>query len=108
MASTRRSWLQAERVLDIAKRTDAVGRGAQRRRVAVPARDGRADGWPAVPGDQDLGAAFEGILDEFRRRYVIGFTPRGVPAGGWHPLVVRIKGQRATTRARPGYLAGGG
>ena len=107
------SWLQAERVLDSAKRTDAVVYAVAVRSVAVsPFLREMAEQTGGrqftVDSTRDLGAAFEGILDEFRRRYVIGFTPRGVPAGGWHPLVVRIKGQRATTRARPGYLAGGG
>ena len=60
-----------------------------------------------VESTKDLGAAFAGILEEFRRRYVIGYTPRDVPASGWHPLVVRVKGQRGAVRARPGYLAGG-
>jgi VWFA-related protein len=52
-----------------------------------------------------LSETFTGILDEARRRYLISYTPRGVPAGGWHDLRVRLKRGRADVRARPGYFA---
>jgi len=55
----------------------------------------------------DLQKAFVGILDEFRRRYVLSFTPRGVSATGWHRLQVRVKGRRPAITARQGYMAGG-
>lgn len=78
-----------KRVLDIAKRTDAVVYSVAVRSVAVsPFLREMAEQTGGrqftVDSTRDLGAAFEGILDEFRRRYVIGFTPRGVPAGSWH------------------------
>jgi hypothetical protein len=34
----------------------------------------------------------------------VSYSPRGVPSGGWHRLQVRIKGRRATVRARAGYF----
>jgi len=58
-----------------------------------------------VERTQNLAATFLGVLDEFRRRYLVSYTPRGVPRTGWHPLEVRVKGRRATVKARPGYLA---
>lgn len=48
---------------------------------------------------------FARILEEFRQRYVLGYTPSGVRKGGWHRIDVRIKGRRLTVRARPGYQA---
>jgi hypothetical protein len=51
-----------------------------------------------IGSTRDLRAAFVGILDEFRQRYVLSYVPQGVPAGGWHELDVRV-------RARPGYMA---
>lgn len=46
------------------------------------------------------------VLQEFRQRYVISYTPQGVSRDGWHTLKVRVKSRGAAVRARPGYLAG--
>ena len=54
----------------------------------------------------NLSATFLGILDEFRHRYLVSYTPKGVAKDGWHKLEVRVKNRRATIKARPGYLAG--
>ena len=59
-----------------------------------------------IASTRDLSTAFLRILEEFRQRYVVSYTPRGVSRDGWHRLEVRLKGRRATIRARPGYLAG--
>lgn len=56
------------------------------------------------PGD-DPGPAFLEILREFRRRYIITFTPAGVDKEGWHTLEVRVDRAQARVRARRGYLA---
>ena len=48
------------------------------------------------------------MLEEFRRSYLVSYTPRGVDRNGWHRLDVRVKGRRVNVRARPGYLAGTG
>lgn len=105
------SWLRPAAVLDIAKRSDVVVYGVSVR--GAPASPFLRDLAEHTGGRQfevestrDLGAAFAGILQEFRQRYVIGYAPHGVPGGGWHPLTVRVKAQQATVRARPGYLAG--
>ena len=44
------------------------------------------------------------VLDEFRHRYVISYTPRGVERAGWYRLSVRVKKRGVNVRARPGYL----
>ena len=49
--------------------------------------------------------AFLDILQEFRRRYVITFTPTGVAPGGWHKLEVRTKRPGARVQARSGYFS---
>jgi len=54
----------------------------------------------------NLASTFLGILDEFRQRYLVSYTPKGVAKDGWHKLEVRVKNRRATVKARPGYLAG--
>ena len=103
------SWLTPEIVIETAKRSDVVVYG-----VAVGAgkpeflRDltsltgGRLY---EVDKTANLSAIFLEVLQEFRQRYLLSYTPRGVAKDGWHRLDVRVK-RRATVKARPGYLAG--
>jgi VWFA-related protein len=56
-----------------------------------------------VNGTRDLAATFRSIVEGFKQRYLIAYTPAGVPAKGWHPIEVRVKGRRAAVRARRGY-----
>ena len=53
----------------------------------------------------NLDAVFRGILEEFRQRYLIGFTPEGVARGdGWHTLEVKLaRGRKGEVHARAGY-----
>ncbi len=53
-----------------------------------------------------LGTMLAGIVNEFRQRYIVSYTPQGVPGAGWHPITVRVKGRRASITARRGYMAG--
>lgn len=55
--------------------------------------------------DADLRDTFVGILAEFRHRYVLTYEPTGVPAAGWHPIDVKLKGKRGKITARRGYFA---
>ena len=59
-----------------------------------------------IESTQDLSATFARILEEFRMRYLISYSPQGVSAGGWHRLEVRVRGRAASVKARPGYFAG--
>lgn len=106
------SWLRPEAVLDVAKRSDVVVYGVSVRGVPGSSFLGSlADQTGGrrfeIDSMRDLSAAFADVLEEFRTRYVIGYTPRGVADGGWHPITVRVKGRQVTVRARPGYLTGG-
>jgi len=50
---------------------------------------------------------FTEIIDRYRSRYVLSYTPTGVGRDdGWHKIEVTLKGQRATVQAREGYVAG--
>ena len=105
------SWLPAERVLDAAGRTDMVAyfvSAGEKRRGAFDRELTSLTGGSLIEiaSTKDLGATFVQILEEFRQRYIVSYTPRGVPKGGWHRLEVRVKGRRATVQARPGYHAG--
>lgn len=55
--------------------------------------------------NRDLGATFARVLEEFKTRYVLGYTPSGVARGGWHRVDVRLKNRKGTVTARRGYFA---
>jgi VWFA-related protein len=104
------SWLQAEDVLDIARRSDVVAYGVEigGGRTSFPRELSSATGGRliSIESTQDLSATFGTILNEFRLRYLISYSPQGVEAEGWHRLDVRVKNRSASVKARPGYLAG--
>ena len=104
------SWLSAETVLDTARRGDVIvyaveiGEGrASFTRALSEVTGGRLI---AIESTKDLAATFTRILEEFRMRYLISYSPQGVSAGGWHRLDVRVRGRGLTVKARPGYFAG--
>ena len=46
------------------------------------------------------------MVDEFRSRYLLIYSPRGVEAkGDWHKLTVRVRDRAARVQARAGYYA---
>jgi VWFA-related protein len=106
------SWLQPAAVLRGARRTDAVvyavsapGAGSTPKFIVdlCEATGGRL---LEVTSMEKLSATLLEVLQEFRQRYVISYTARGVASGGWHALQVRVKNRRVSVKARPGYLAG--
>jgi VWFA-related protein len=105
-----RSWLTAEGVLETAKRCDVVVYGVEvgRHKNSFPRELSGATGGRLIEieSTKDLNATFRGILEEFRQRYLISYSPQGVESGGWHRLDVRVRGRNVTVRARPGYLSG--
>jgi VWFA-related protein len=105
------SWLTPEIVLETERRTDVVVCGVSVAHTPDTfLRDITATtGGSLVNLDstENLDQTFVRLLDEFRQRYLVTYSPHGVSAGGWHRLDVRIKGRRVAVKARPGYLAGG-
>ena len=53
---------------------------------------------------ETLRDTFVRVINEFRTRYLLTYTPRGVEGSGWHPIEVKLKGRRGTVVARRGYL----
>ena len=105
------SFLSPDVVLQSARRADVVGYGVAIRSRISPTflkELGSLTGGSVIEieSTKDLSQTFLGILDEFRERYLLSYSPRGVPATGWHRLDVRVKGRRATVSARAGYQAG--
>ncbi len=103
------SWLEADAVLDTAKRSDVVVYSAEvgTRRSSFLGDLSAATGGRSIEIEsaKDLRSTFRSILEEFRQRYLISYSPKGVTPGGWHRLDVRVKGRNLTVRASPGYLS---
>jgi VWFA-related protein len=105
------SWLPAPSVLDTARRSGIVAYGVSVRSAVRPEfleeltalTGGRLY---EVERTQHLESVFLGVLEEFRHRYLVSYTPRGVSRSGWHQLEVRVNQRGVTVKARPGYLAG--
>ncbi len=101
------SWLQADRVLDAAKRSDAVAYAVAVRSPAKPEFLRDLTSFTGgklfeVEKTEKLDSLFVNILQEFRQRYLVSYTPKGVDKAGWHKLDVRVK-RGGTIKARPGY-----
>ena len=104
------SWLRKSEVLDRARRLDAVlyavSSGADSHRFLGELTDLTGGQLFTEPKSDRLAGRFSAILDEFRQRYLLTYTPQGVGRDGWHRIEVRVKGRRAKVQARPGYFAG--
>ncbi len=101
------SWLGAEKVLDAAKRSDVVAYAVAVRSPAKPEFLRDLTSFTGgklfeVEKTEKLDTLFLDILKEFRERYLVSYTPKGVAKEGWHKLDVRVK-RAGTVKARPGY-----
>jgi VWFA-related protein len=129
------SWLTAQRVLEAARRTDVViypvtikpgtpltgdpsmspgpMRASQpstpRARQAQDVLETLASttGGRVVYADErrPLGETFVAVLSEFRQRYVLSYSPSGVPAAGWHAIEVKLRDRSGQVHARRGYFS---
>jgi VWFA-related protein len=102
------SWLTAKGVLQTARRSDivayAVAVGRQKPEFLRDLAEATGGQLFENESDDTIEKRFLAVLDEFRRRYVLMYTPTSTEPG-WHRLEVRLKGRRGTIKARPGYLA---
>ena len=116
------SWMDAESVISAALRHDtvvyvvAMRSATPQYAVDVPpaaAEAGlqlvqfiaRRTGGRVLAADwsEKLGRAIQRILDEYRQRYILSFTPTGVSEDAWHPLTVRLRHRHGRVLAREGY-----
>jgi len=105
------SVLAPDHVVDIAKRTDAVlevslvgRRDSEVLRRAAAATGGRLR---RLESADDIGRTFRATFEQYRRAYVLYYTPHGVARDGWHDVVVSVdapKGRQYTVHARLGYI----
>jgi VWFA-related protein len=103
------SWLQPDEVLESAKRANAViyavTAADARRLSSLEDLTGATGGHMLrVASSADLRGAFQNILQDFRSRYILAYTPNGVPSGGFHRLDVRVTRRGLSVKARPGYI----
>src|SRR5215471_11451029 len=103
------SWLEPSEVLSAAKRANgviyAVTAADTRRSVALKELADTTGGQAMqVKSSAELRTTFQRILTEFRSRYVLAYSPEGVPAGGFHRLEISVPRRRVTVKARTGYI----
>ena len=103
------SFVRPELVLETARRVNGVVYGvsssAEETRFLKSLTSATGGRIIEIGRTGDPGPAFLEVLREFRRRYVITFTPTGVTPGGWHKLEVRVNRPRARVQARAGYFS---
>lgn len=110
------SWLGDDALIDTAKRINAVVYSVALEAAKDTKYDTRQDDildeLPRMTGGRRFSAdhperlreVFTTILNEFRQRYILSYTPRGVDQAGYHVLDVRLtRGHKGEIRARPGY-----
>jgi VWFA-related protein len=103
------SWLESDAVLNAARRADVV--------TYAVTTDSRLrqpflrDLTSATGGDHlvvkntvEVERTFLKLLNEYRQRYLLSYTPTGVEKSGWHRIDVRTKRSGTAVRARPGYM----
>lgn len=108
------SWLQADSVFDSLRHasvvvyTVAAPSELDPRGTALLTRIADESGGTLLHAEADrkLSGVFVGILNEFRLRYLLTYTPSGVkPGDGWHRISVKLKDKPGRVTARPGYFA---
>jgi VWFA-related protein len=103
------SFLTPDAVLETARRSDAVvyavSTPAARRDPFLEQLCARTGGRLVdVNSAEEFRQTFLGLLQEFRHRYLLSYTPKGVNTTGWHALDVQVTSSHAKVRARPGYF----
>ncbi len=104
------SWLTEKQAIDGATRSQAIVYAvavAQQRsgpKFLSDVTDTTGGRLLEVERIEDLSAAFVSVLREFRQRYLLSYTPRGVDTPGWHALEVRVRRRGVDVRARSGYV----
>ena len=101
------SWLQPEEVLESAKRSNAViyavtAAEARRRSPLQDLTDATGGHMLPVASSGDLRGTFQKILQDFRSRYILSYSPQGVRPDGFHRLDVRVKRRGLTRQGAPG------
>jgi len=103
------SWLQPSEVLEAARRANGViyavtSSDTKRSEALKDLADATGGQTLQVKSSDELRGTFQRILTEFRSRYVLAYSPDGVPAGGFHRLDITLPKRHVTVKARAGYI----
>ena len=101
------TWLTTRAAGELTATASARARPRRRGRGGVLARaaertGGELHGQSRFFRASSIARAFRTIFNDFRQSYVLRYSPEGVPARGWHPIVVRAPppAARPSVRAR--------
>jgi VWFA-related protein len=105
------SWLTTDAVINAARRADvvtyAVTTDSRLRQPFLRDLTSVSGGdHIVVKNTTDVERTFLKLLNEYRQRYLVSYTPTGVEKGGWHRIDVKVKRSGTSVRARPGYQSG--
>lgn len=104
------SWLSPEALIDTARRSDAavysVAAKSADHSLLRQLSTATGGDFFEIESTQQLDAVFLRILNEYRHRYLVSYSPQAVDQSGWHQLDVRVRNKAATVKARPGYYRG--
>jgi Ca-activated chloride channel family protein len=103
-----RTWDDVLRKLQQSEATVyAVGLGSRLDKAALQQLADRSGGSAYFPSDVTaLAGAYQKILDELRRRYVVGYeSTNRIRDGKWRKVEIRVKGQDVTVKSAGGYFA---
>ena len=56
-----------------------------------------------IQSTTELRATLLRLLNEYRQRYLIAYSPTGVESAGWHAIKVSVSKRGATVKTRQGY-----
>jgi VWFA-related protein len=94
-------------VIDVARRAETVVFGVSAGKLRTPFLKELADttGGDAVEiqSTGELRDTLLRLLNEYRQRYLLAFSPTGVAAGGYHTVKVTVSKKGATVKTRQGY-----
>jgi Ca-activated chloride channel homolog len=103
-----RTWADVLRKLQQSEATVyAVGLGARLDKAGLQQLADRSGGSAYFPSDVTaLSTAYRKILDELRRRYVVGYeSTNRLRNGKWRNVEIRVNGQDVTVKSLGGYFA---
>ena len=101
------SILSPASVIDVARRTEVVAFGVATNKLRTAFLKDLAD---ATGGDAveiqstaELRNTLVRLVNEYRQRYVLAYSPAGVAPTGYHSIKVSVSRKGATVKARQGY-----
>jgi len=101
------SWLEPGSLIEAAKLGDVVVFGVSAGRLRAPILKTLAETTGGemfeVRSTNELRATFVQLINEYRQRYLVAYSPTGLGTG-WHTVDISVSKRGARIHARPGYL----